>query len=1457
MADLLKGARELVRRGLGALAGVEGPELHPGTAAALRGAEAVARVEGVCGAVFAEGTTGRGRLAAAMGLAAAGERAAVRLEGPELAEASELLGAAAVRRLPLLVHWASGPDGFAPLHRAAGSGAVVLVAADAQEAADLALVARRVAEEALLPAVVAQDGPETWASVQGLLVPEPASVRRLLGEPDDTVHPVSRSQELLFGRHRRRTVRWHDPARPLAAGALQGPDVRALAAAGRRAYLDAEVAEVLERAFAALARETGRRYDALAVYHPERTALALVALGAAAATAGAVADRIRPDGPAVGVVGIRCLRPLPAERLAKLLCRAPAVAVLERLDAPLGEEGPLATEVRAALSRYEARAGASLTGAYGRPPSLTADVRSVLAGEPAEDLDERIAADARRHGRRVAPPVTSVLVPGVLRAADVASLLRNLGGGVSAGLPGRAGGVDRGAARQPAVGAGGQIYLGVAFEGEPERYPKRAVLRDALRAAYPEAVTLGLRARRPAPDARPTGAVSVAVYRSGDRWSDLPGEAAALLHAATEGPVRSVPDASPASRGEARVDRLHWAPRGTPRLPDPGPDAPVEVAVWAGPGTPPAELVAHLAPGAALLIPTPRPGRGGRGVDSAPDTTDWWTSLPEGVRDAVAVRGAKLFTVGLSPDDPPELLLGALLGLLSHTGRLDAKPRKLLDARRDQLTAQSVPAEDVEGRLAALQAGLDRLRPLPAAELQVRRTPAPEVDDVPAAVRRAVSDAPGAARDTVESLPRFWDQVGVPWRRSGAAALTPDPYLATGTLPALSGALRDASSGRDLLPAFDPAACTGCGACWTSCPHGAVEPLVLGPAALLDHGMALAKRRGTPADALRMAAGKLAAAVNRELAGSAGGGALCGDLLDAAFGRVLPKLPLPEERKAAVREAFAAVRDELAALPIARTSPFFEAPEADETGSGELLALSLDPSACTGCAVCVAACEPGALSALPDSPLRTRDARRLHRLVEELPEPSGRAVERARSHPEAGQSSGVLAGALLARSSRRVMTAGDGAEPGSGEALAVRQALGAAAFHRAPVRRERLAALEALSEELAGAIHEGLSSSLPDRDLDALARGLAALDRPEAELAELTGRIEAALSPDHATDRVDVARLRRLVGAAREVADLRLRLSGSAPFGLVLAGGPAEWGATFPHDAFAVPVTVAPRGAAAAMARGLAEGAAREAVAAARIARTARLVLGAATPSEAAKAAEEARALAALSWAELEDGERGFATPVFLVASEDALAEDLGGLVELLATDLPAHVLSLAPIVDGAATSVAPRRAGLWPAGTGDSDLPMNGGRHARPTLSVTHGDALEAAVGEALARPAPTLLRILAPSPGRDGFPPAELLERTRAAWPVAAGTGEEPAADPAVAERERAEAAEGRYQEELAALRASYEARLTEAQTTSRLALAQEVRTRLLQIALRPKPGPADGAEPDPAAGAVEARP
>ncbi len=161
------------------------------------------------------------------------------------------------------------------------------------------------------------------------------------------IHPLTRAQEMLFGRHRRRLPKWHDPARPLTTGTLHGPESAPLAAAGRSAYLDAEVPALLETALAELARRTGRSLEPVTGHRTGGAKIVLVAAGAAVGTAEAAADGLRKEGLKVGVVGLRSLAPLPASRLTMLLAAPGAVAVLERsagaLGGASGSGGPAAT----------------------------------------------------------------------------------------------------------------------------------------------------------------------------------------------------------------------------------------------------------------------------------------------------------------------------------------------------------------------------------------------------------------------------------------------------------------------------------------------------------------------------------------------------------------------------------------------------------------------------------------------------------------------------------------------------------------------------------------------------------------------------------------------------------------------------------------------------------------------------------------------------------------------------------------------------------------------------------------------------------------------------------------------------------------------------------------------------------------------------------------------------------
>lgn len=1291
----------------------------------------------------------RAALSAAAGMALSGLRATAFLSAPDLEANLDLLADAAGRQLPLVVHVAqrdggrSAGTGHRAWHAAATTGAVLLHAATVQEAVDLALVARRVAEDALVPVLVGMDA-EIATGIGDLHLPTRATVRRFLGSPDDTVHAASPSQEMLLGRHRRRLPRWHDPSRPLTGGALREPSSSLAAAAARRAYLDPHVAQALERAFRELAELTGRPLGSLALHRADGARVLLVTTGSTGPTLRAVLDATAGGllgellgGRKVGLASLAALRPLPAPALAGAARGTDLVVVLERSDAPLDGDGLLTREVRSALAHLVPRQ---------RP-----EVATVV------------------HGLGGAP----------VRAADLAGLVR------------RATGESREL-------LGGPRYLGVDLHPDVGPWPKRQVVLDALRRAYPDAARLGLGtgdAGGEAPLAaklRPEGAFTTLFLRRGGAGREVASEAASLLHRLAGGRLAGREAPGWQGWGRPAADRLTWAPEAETPLADPGDGVKAEVAVWLGGTVPPdAGALSRLADGAALLVERPDSG---------------WRQLPEPeVVKAAGDGRVKLYAVRAVAQESASLrrerLLGAFLGTLVAQDRLEVKMRRLVEVRRETLAGRGdLDPAGVEGHVSSLQAGFDRVHAVARGELlDATSTPTAAGADearreVPASVRAAVEQGsrtatPGVGdrsavphRSGVDSLPRFWDQVAVPVQDGsgdGTTALLPDPHLATGALPPRTASLATTAGRREMLPAFHPAACTGCGDCWTVCPDGAVGPVVLSAADLVDRGLELAAAAGARVDPLRMATSKLAKNLGKELA-SAGSGTL-GELLDAAWESTAAKMKLPEDRKEAAAEAFAAVRDALAPLPVVRTEPFGD----------EVFALAIDPDACKGCGLCVEACEPDALTAEADEPRRTRRARKLWELVEEMPAAAAETVEKARADADVGP----LAGALLAEEARRVLSGGDADEAGSGESLAARQVLSAAAFHLAPRRRELLERIDGAAEELAAAIQGGLSRALPGRDLEALSRGLAGMDRPEAELADLTSRIETAFE----SDRVDVPRLRHLVDAARELADLRWRLvagpvgGGRSLLSVVAGPGPAAaWCGAFPSAPFAVPVTVATAGDAAALARGVVAGQVEQAVEGVRALRRARLELEADSrfgsgPAAEARVEEALARIDQVGWRDLDADERRQVPPVFLVASEDALLESsLPGLLSLLAEDLPVKVLLLAEAHLGtgpglardlsetlSADAVNPATGGGRPSGgLGlDAGLLAAGAGWFLPgsafvaQSSLAHGDHLEGAVAAALAHDGPALVRVHAPSPGRHGFAPGATVERARQA--------------------------------------------------------------------------------------------
>ena len=178
------------------------------------------------------------------------------------------------------------------------------------------------------------------------------------------------------------------------------------------------------------------------------------------------------------------------------------------------------------------------------------------------------------------------------------------------------------------------VFLGMAFDAASGEQPKRDVLLDTLRRAYPDAA--GLAVRAPAATGEPAihGTLTIAV-RGGDSHScnDVLGAAAGLLNSLAAGRVRSRAATSWHHRSR---DAAAWLTHGDEELQDPG-------------DTPRANAVLDIASSTVQL------GEDGRTFEI----------------QLAGDRGVRL-----------ESLLGGLFGALKAAKLIDPASRRIVNAHR-------------------------------------------------------------------------------------------------------------------------------------------------------------------------------------------------------------------------------------------------------------------------------------------------------------------------------------------------------------------------------------------------------------------------------------------------------------------------------------------------------------------------------------------------------------------------------------------------------------------------------------------------------------------------------------------------------------------------------------------------------------------------------------------------------
>jgi pyruvate-ferredoxin/flavodoxin oxidoreductase len=337
---------------------------------------------------FLEPESEHSSASAAEGFALAGGRVVNFTSGQGLILMKEVLYVIAGKRLPAVFHVGARAltsqalnihAGHDDVYGVADCGWGILFARNAQEAADLAAISRRVAEDTETPFLCVQDGFLTTHTLENVLLPEDELLKEYVGDPRQTLRD-------LF-----------NPAESLMSGVVQNQDSYMKGRIAQRYFYDR-----MEQAVAEGMRQwselTGRHYDLILPHRCDDAETILVSMGTIADTAITVVDHLREQGRKVGCITVMSFRPFPAARLVEALGKARAVAIVERTDEPAAADNPLTRETKAALATAHMNTGARIPQIVSGSAGLGS--RDVSAGDLIavfDLLDQPAEFPARRY----------------------------------------------------------------------------------------------------------------------------------------------------------------------------------------------------------------------------------------------------------------------------------------------------------------------------------------------------------------------------------------------------------------------------------------------------------------------------------------------------------------------------------------------------------------------------------------------------------------------------------------------------------------------------------------------------------------------------------------------------------------------------------------------------------------------------------------------------------------------------------------------------------------------------------------------------------------------------------------------------------------------------------------------------------------------------------------------------
>ncbi|MES9888570.1 MAG: 2-oxoacid:acceptor oxidoreductase family protein [Candidatus Sedimenticola sp. 6PFRAG1] len=1126
------------------------------------------------------------------------------------------IGTRAITKASLNVH--CGHDDY---HCIDDTGFFQIFGNNAQEAADLNLIGRKIAELSLTPAAVGQDGFLTTHLIEPLMVPERDLIEEFCGRPDDIIDCPTPAQKMIYGEKRRRVPEVWDVDNPMLSGSVQNQDAYMQAVAAQRPYFFEHISGIADGVMDEYYELTGRRYNRVSEYLMDDADYVIAGQGSMIIQAQAVADYLRETRKLkVGVLNVTMYRPFPGDLIGKALKGRKGVVVLERTDQPLAEDLPLMREVRAALTKCIENGATSGDSPY-------AGYESYKPGDAPALYSGSYGLGSRD-----------------LQPEGLVAAIENM--------------LDDGKKKK-------FFYLGVDFVRTPED-PKAELRQQELLEAYPHIADMALRGSEN-PDLLPEGAITARMHSVGGWGAITTGKNLAMtLYELLGFDIRANPKYGSEKKGQPTTYYLSAAPEPI-RLNCEYHHVDVVLS-------PDPNVFGHSNPLYGLK-------KGGTFIiqSNLETAEEVWAQIPIQGQKFIVDNDIHIFYVDgfkIAKEEASNAELqfrmqgnafqGAFFAASPLMERASLTEEGLFEAIENQLREKFGGKGErvVTDNLRVVRRGFDECVEITDKQVGLTQQNLRKEMGLPVMLQQ-LPEGDGKVSD----VHRFWEQTGSFYIGGKGSDNLADPYMATSLIPAATCVYRDMTQIRFEYPKFVTENCTACGDCYTVCPDSAIPGLVNTISDVFNTAIEKIETKGTPTVYLRRESRNVEKRL-RALIEAEGESAIISTLMDQAVLEVLADSDLDADAKANLEKEFGLFVEALGGFEFSITKPYWSNREKKNPSSGGLFSITINPYTCKGCMECIEVCDDGALVA----EVQTQDA--IDKMQKDwafwldLPTTDSDFIR----IDDLDEKIGALETLLLNKENYQSLVSGDGACLGCGEKTAIHLFTGTVTALMQPRVKKHLAEIDDLINRLETHIRLKLAEGMDLSNISAVNDAVESHQDSDLTLTDLSATLNDETQPVDPKWLKWVTQLLEKLRYQKWLYTDGKTNQGRASMGIVNATGcTSVWGSTFPYNPYPFPWTSHLFQDSPSVALGLFEGHMAKMAEGFKVVRQARLELEGKYSRE-----EHASFFTYFNWKEFSDEEWLLCPPVVSVGGDGAMY-DIGfqNLSRALASGVPVKVLVL------------------------------------------------------------------------------------------------------------------------------------------------------------------------------------